>query len=87
MTIVGHGRIHHAHLPADSRQRLYELAGATPQEWGLLFVLDGHQRRWTLYSADPDYTTMFAPAAHSLALTFDVGAAKFPCWDAGWRIN
>jgi hypothetical protein len=87
MTVVGHGRVHHAHLPTDSQQRLHELAGTTPQEWGVLFVLDGRQLKWTLYSPDPDYAALFAPTAHTLDLTFDVFAAKFPAWNSGWRIT
>lgn len=50
------------------------------------FVLDGCGRKWTLYSPDPDYTAMFAPAAQTLDLDMAVFAAKFPGWNAGWKI-
>jgi hypothetical protein len=87
MTVVGHGRVHHAHLPAESQRRLHELTGICPAEWGLLFVLDGRGCRWTLYSSDPEYTVLFAPAAHILAVEPDVFTTKFPCWDTGWQIS
>lgn len=85
MTVTGDGRLLHAYLPANARRRLSELAGAAPQHWGLLFVLDGRGREWTLYSPDPDYTAMFAPVAHTLDLELPVFAAKFPAWNRGWR--
>ena len=87
MTIVGHGRVHHAHLPVASQTRLQNFAGVAPDEWGVLFVLDARRRWWTLYSADLQYASMFAPTAHTLELTFDVFAAKFPCWNSGWQIT
>lgn len=85
MTVVGHGRIDHAYLPGP--ERLIELAGGAPEAWGLLLVLDGRGRRWTLYSPDPDYTAMFAPTAHTLTLEFEVFAEKFPGWNHGWRVS
>ena len=36
--------------------------------------------------AGPDYTAMFAPATHTLDLDKAVFAAKFPGWNAGWKI-
>ncbi|MEV0049441.1 hypothetical protein AB0H34_02965 [Saccharopolyspora shandongensis] len=77
---MGHGR-----WPRGQR-RLVELAGTTPSEWGLLFVLDGRQRRWTLYSPDSDYTGMFAPIAHTLDVDFTLFATKFPGWNQDWAI-
>ena len=87
MTIVGQGRIRHHDLPERSRRRLQRFADPAPDEWGLLFVRDCRDRRWTLYSADPQYTAMFAPAAHTLELTFDVLSTKFPCWNTGWQVS
>ncbi|BCY10952.1 hypothetical protein [Actinoplanes sp. L3-i22] len=87
LTAVGHGRIHHEHLPAKTRKSLGRFVDTTPQQWGLLFVLDGRGRRWTLYSPDPDYTALFAPTAHTLDLTFDVFASKFPCWNTEWHVT
>jgi hypothetical protein len=52
----------------------------------VLFVLNSRGRRWTLYSPDPDYTAMFALAAHILDLDPAVFAVKFPGWNAGWHI-
>jgi len=52
----------------------------------VLFVRDARGRRWTLYSPDPDYTAMFAPAAHALEITFEVFAAKLPGWNSGSRL-
>jgi hypothetical protein len=49
-------------------------------------VLDARGRKWTLYSSDPDYTAMFAPAAHTLEVTFEVFSTKFPGWNSGWRV-
>ena len=83
--VAGHGRIEHEHL--DDAGRLVELAGAAPAEWGLLFVLDARGRRWTLYSPDPDYTAMYAPAAEDVVLDFGVFTAKFPGWNRGWTIT
>ncbi len=85
LTVAGHGQILHAHLGRNAR-RLLQLAGSAPTAWGLLFVVDGRGRRWTLYSPDPDYTALFAPAAHTLDIEFDVFAEKFPGWTAGWRL-
>jgi hypothetical protein len=87
MAIVGYGRIRHPDLPGRSRRSLQRFVETAPDEWGLLFVRDGRDRRWTLYSADPQYTAMFAPAAHTLELTFDVFSAKFPCWNTGWQVT
>ncbi len=87
MTVAGHGRVHHARLSERSRRRLGEMAGTTPDEWGLLFVVDGRGHHWTLYSPDPEYAALFAPAAHTLDLTGDVFATKFPCWNDGWAIT
>jgi hypothetical protein len=53
MTIAGQGRIRHRDLPERSRRSLQRFVEAAPDEWGLLFVRDGRDRRWTLYSADP----------------------------------
>jgi hypothetical protein len=52
----------------------------------VLFVLDGRGRKWMLYSPDPDYTALFAPAAHTLDLDVGVFAAKFPGWNPGWVV-
>ena len=87
MTIVGHGRILDAHLPPNSRARLRELAGTGSAQWGLLFVVDGTARRWTLYSPDAEYTAMLAPVAHTLELQHDLYVAKFPAWHADWAIH
>lgn len=87
MTVVGHGRVHHAQLPGRSQRSLHNFVDAVPAEWGLLFVRDHRNRRWTLYSPDPQYAVLFAPAAHTLELTADVFTAKFPCWNTGWRIT
>ena len=85
LTVAGHGRIHHAHLPKP--RRLLELVGHQPREWGLLLVIDGRGRRWTLYSPDPDYTALFAPTAHTLMLRARVFEEKFPGWSRGWRLS
>jgi hypothetical protein len=87
MTIVGHGRVYNTNLGAKHQRMLAELAGTSPHEWGLLFILDVRQRHWTFYSPDPDYTEMFVPTASDLELTFEVFAMKFPCWNLGWRIE
>lgn len=84
MTVVGHGRVHHAHLAERSRRRLGELAATVPAEWGLLFVVDGRGRRWTLCSPTPEYTVLFAPSTHTLDLATNVFTTKFPCWDDRW---
>jgi hypothetical protein len=86
MTIAGHGQIHHAQLSPRSQRRLARLAGAHPQHWGLLFVLDARQHRWVLYSPDAEYTALFAPAAHTLDLDPDVFTSKFPIWSFGWEL-
>lgn len=44
-------------------------------------------RRWTLHSPDPDYTALFAPAAHQLTLSFELFTEKFPSWRKHWRID
>lgn len=49
--------------------------------------LDTRQRRWTLYSPDPDYTQLFAPAAHQLDMTAGVFVDKFPGWNSGWQLR
>ncbi|MFI0794724.1 hypothetical protein ACH4OY_18860 [Micromonospora rubida] len=51
-------------------------------------MTDARGRRWTLYSPDPEYTAMLAPAAASgtLELEFAVLATKFPGWNSGWRL-
>lgn len=87
LTVAGHGQISHARL-GNRTGRLVTLAGATPAVWGLLFVTDARDRRWTLYSPDPEYTAMLAPAAASgtLELEFTVLATKFPGWNSGWRL-
>jgi hypothetical protein len=64
MAIVGYGRSHRAHLPAACQRRL-QYFGVAPDAWGVLFALDGGGRRCTLHSADPQYTAVFAPAAHA----------------------
>jgi hypothetical protein len=87
MTIVAHGRVHHAHLPDHSQRSLQRFVHTVPDEWGLLFVRDDRDRRWTFYSPDPQYAAMFAPAAHTLELTFDKLTAKFPRWNTGWQIS
>ena len=87
MMIVGHGRVHHTHLPSARQRRLRQLAGVAPVEWGVLFVRDSRRRRWTLYSPDPDYAALFAPHAHTLQLTSDIVTTKFPAWGPGWRID
>jgi hypothetical protein len=87
MTVVGHGRILHAHLPPARQERLAELAGTATGQWGVLFVVDAQARRWTLYSPDADYTAMFAPIAHTLTVQPEVFAAKFPAWNAEWSVS
>lgn len=88
LTVAGHGRIGHAYLPAAHQRRLHVLTEtAPPARWGVLFVIDGRGRKWTLYSPDPDYTALFAPAAHTLDLDVGVFAAKFPGWNAGWAVS
>jgi hypothetical protein len=63
LTAAGHGRIGHAYLPAAHQRRLHLLTEtAPPAQWGVLFVLDGRGRKWTLYSPDPDYTALLAVA-------------------------
>lgn len=86
LMVVGHGRIADAHLPISLRGQLHGLA-ATTTEWGLLFILDARRRRWTLFSADAEYTALFAPSAHTLDLDGGVFTTKFPCWNSGWRIT
>jgi hypothetical protein len=86
MTIAGHGRIHTHTLPEQPREHFDDLHPGR-REWGVLFVLNGGQRPWTLYSPDPDYTAMSAPAAHQLTLTFELFTEKFPCWNKNWRIG
>ncbi|WP_433304153.1 hypothetical protein ACQP2F_14115 [Actinoplanes sp. CA-030573] len=87
MAIVGHSRIRHLALPERSRRSLQRLIETAPDEWRLLFVRDSRDRRWTLNSADLQYTAMFAPAAHTLELTFDIFSTEFPCWKSGWQIS
>ncbi|MFG1840172.1 hypothetical protein ACGFH8_17175 [Micromonospora sp. NPDC049175] len=87
MTVVGHGRIRHADLAERSRQRLSELAGTAPAGWGLLFVVDERDHRWTLYLPDPEFTVLFASAAQTLDLATDLFRTKFPCWNDGWSIS
>ncbi len=87
MTAAGHGRIRHAHLPAKTQQAVRLFVDTVPEQLGLLFVLDGRRRRWTLYSPDPDYTELLGPAAHPLELTFEVFSTKSPCWNTGWSIT
>ncbi|MFS8204936.1 hypothetical protein ACLVWQ_40470 [Streptomyces sp. CWNU-52B] len=54
-------------------------SATAPSTWGLLFVTDARGRRWTLFSPDPEYTAMLAPAASGAPeLEFAVLATKFP---------
>ncbi|MDP9792465.1 hypothetical protein J2S43_000977 [Catenuloplanes nepalensis] len=85
LTVVGHGQITHAGLQP-SRRLLALIDDAPPERWGVLFISDARGRKWTLYSPDADYTTMFAPAAHTLDITLSVFAEKFPGWNTGWRL-
>ena len=87
MTVAGYGRIIDRHLPVSRSRRLAELAGVGAGQWGVLFIVDGRGRQWTLYSPDADYTQMFAPHAHTLSLPPQVFAVKFPVWNAGWDIG
>lgn len=86
LTIAGYGRVHTRSLPDQSREYFTGLQQGC-REWGVLFVLDAGQRPWTLYSPDPDYTAMLAPAAHQLTLSFELLTEKFPSWNKHWRIG
>ncbi|MFI5497254.1 hypothetical protein [Actinoplanes sp. NPDC051859] len=76
LTVAGHGRISHTYLRHTGR--LVEMVGEEPGAWGLLFVTDARGRHWTLFSPDPEYTAMYAPAAHTFTLDFTLFATKFP---------
>ena len=87
LTVVGHGRIFNAHLSPGGRRRLLELAGRTTEQWGVLLIVDGRARRWTLYSPDVDHVEMFAPVAHVLTVQPEVFVTKFLAWNAGWTVD
>jgi hypothetical protein len=88
LEICGFGRIRHVSLPRDQQFVLRVALDAAdtprpvPQTWGLLYVLDRTQTRFTLYSHDPDYVAMLTIAAPPLP--GDVFTDKFVFFHPGW---
>ncbi|MBF6363874.1 hypothetical protein IU447_27595 [Nocardia farcinica] len=92
MTIVGYAVLN-ANLIKDQqiRAQLQQIGESDTGRYGALFVYDrdedGSAKKWTLFTADPDYAEMLTK--NTRTEEFDTGMlrAKFPGYQPGWVIT